>query len=136
MYKVLVFIALVSCLVSGRGHAAMTDWAEVQGGAVRLIADGPLHEGHYLAGLEFLLEPGWHTYWRYPGEAGIPPQISIEAQVLDSTCSKPILGEYMRAVTDGAPSVTQVGMIVPDCDAVGEYLVLKNLPADLTIARN
>ncbi|MDN3718361.1 protein-disulfide reductase DsbD family protein [Roseibium salinum] len=34
--------------------------------------------GQYLAGLEFLLEPGWHTYWRYPGDAGIPPQISFE----------------------------------------------------------
>lgn len=55
----------------------MTDWTEVQGGAVRLIASGALEDGHYQAGLEFLLEPGWHTYWRYPGEAGIPPQITL-----------------------------------------------------------
>jgi len=49
----------------------------VHGGAVRLIATGPVEDGHYLAGLEFVLEPGWHTYWRYPGDAGIPPQISL-----------------------------------------------------------
>jgi DsbC/DsbD-like thiol-disulfide interchange protein len=55
----------------------MTDWSEVQGGAVRLISSGPLEKDHYLAGLEFLLEPGWHTYWRYPGEAGIPPLVTL-----------------------------------------------------------
>lgn len=77
LVPVLVFVLLLSFL-PGRTHAAMTDWSEVHGGAVRLIAAGPIQDGHYLAGLEFLLEPGWHTYWRYPGEAGIPPQISTD----------------------------------------------------------
>lgn len=58
-------------------HAATTGWSEVHGGAVRLIATGPMEDGRYLAGLEFVLEPGWHTYWRYPGEAGVPPQITL-----------------------------------------------------------
>lgn len=70
--------AAVIAAVSSSARAEMTDWTEVQGGAVRLIAAGPLENGQYLAGLEFLLEPGWHTYWRYPGDAGIPPQISFE----------------------------------------------------------
>jgi len=72
------FLTLIALLLPAPVRAAMTDWTEVQGGAVRLIATGPMSEGHYLAGLEFLLEPGWHTYWRSPGEAGIPPQISID----------------------------------------------------------
>jgi DsbC/DsbD-like thiol-disulfide interchange protein len=29
--------------------------------------------GHYMAGLQLTLTPGWKTYWRSPGEAGIPP---------------------------------------------------------------
>lgn len=67
-------------------HAAMTGWTEVQGGAIRLIATGPIKDGRYLAGLEFMLEPGWHTYWRYPGEAGIPPLIDAsESANLKST---------------------------------------------------
>ncbi|MEP3048574.1 MAG: protein-disulfide reductase DsbD domain-containing protein [Roseibium sp.] len=61
-------------------QAAMTDWTEVQGGAVRLIASGPPEDGHYRVGLEFLMEPGWHTYWRYAGESGIPPQITFKDQ--------------------------------------------------------
>jgi DsbC/DsbD-like thiol-disulfide interchange protein len=78
MKQVCVLFTLLSCLLSGPALAAMTEWNEVEGGAVRLIADGTMNDGHYLAGLEFLLDPGWHTYWRYPGEAGIPPQISID----------------------------------------------------------
>ncbi len=70
-----LFLALLT--LTSPSRAAMTDWTEVQGGAVRLIASGKLEDGKYQAGLEFLLEPGWHTYWRYPGEAGIPPQITL-----------------------------------------------------------
>jgi DsbC/DsbD-like thiol-disulfide interchange protein len=29
--------------------------------------------GHYLAGLEIVLADGWKTYWRMPGDAGVPP---------------------------------------------------------------
>lgn len=30
-------------------------------------------EGTQMAGLRLVLAPGWKTYWRAPGEAGIPP---------------------------------------------------------------
>lgn len=54
-------------------QAASIDWVKVTGGAVRIISAGPLENGSYLAGLEFSLDPGWHTYWRFPGESGVPP---------------------------------------------------------------
>ena len=28
-------------------------------------------------GVEIQLEPGWHTYWRVPGDAGVPPQFDF-----------------------------------------------------------
>ncbi|KAA9010544.1 protein-disulfide reductase DsbD domain-containing protein [Histidinibacterium aquaticum] len=31
-------------------------------------------EGRHMAGLEIALAPGWKTYWRAPGDAGIPPE--------------------------------------------------------------
>lgn len=77
MKSALYTSAIVFLCALAPARADMTEWVEVHGGAVRLISSGPLQDGHYLAGLEFLLEPGWHTYWRYPGEAGIPPQISV-----------------------------------------------------------
>jgi DsbC/DsbD-like thiol-disulfide interchange protein len=30
--------------------------------------------GTHMAGLQLTLAPGWKTYWRSPGDAGIPPQ--------------------------------------------------------------
>lgn len=33
-------------------------------------------EGNHLAAVKITLNPGWKTYWRAPGDAGIPPQIT------------------------------------------------------------
>ncbi len=33
--------------------------------------------GDHIAGLRITLEEGWKTYWRAPGDAGIPPQFSF-----------------------------------------------------------
>lgn len=32
-------------------------------------------EGTHMAGLRITLAPGWKTYWRAPGDAGIPPEL-------------------------------------------------------------
>ncbi len=60
------------------GHAAA--WDGDKHSAVRLIAgdsedtaNGPLLR----AGVEIKLAPGWKTYWRYPGDAGVPPQFDF-----------------------------------------------------------
>jgi thiol:disulfide interchange protein DsbD len=44
---------------------------------VRLVFPGGnfLPVGHDRAGLYFQLEPGWHIYWKNPGDAGEPPHI-------------------------------------------------------------
>jgi len=33
-------------------------------------------QGTHMTGIRVTLRPGWHTYWRAPGDAGIPPQFS------------------------------------------------------------
>jgi DsbC/DsbD-like thiol-disulfide interchange protein len=43
--------------------------------SVRLLPGWRQGNLHYAA-LEVDLAPGWHTYWRVPGEAGIPPQLT------------------------------------------------------------
>lgn len=40
---------------------------------VRLIAGRAEPGGARMAGLVVEVEPGWKTYWRSPGEAGVPP---------------------------------------------------------------
>jgi DsbC/DsbD-like thiol-disulfide interchange protein len=47
--------------------------------AIRLIAAAPSQSaGATLrGGMEIRLAPGWSTYWRYPGDAGVPPRFDF-----------------------------------------------------------
>lgn len=51
-------------------------WKAESHAAARLIAGAPAKStdtAQRLAGLEIRLDPGWETYWRYPGDSGSPP---------------------------------------------------------------
>ena len=78
-----LFISLATCglalaLTSTAQAADSSAWSQDSRSAVRLIAgankggDAPLR-----AGIEIKLDPGWHTYWRYPGDAGVPPRFDF-----------------------------------------------------------
>lgn len=41
--------------------------------SARLLPGWQMSGGHYMAALELTLAPGWKTYWRAPGDIGIPP---------------------------------------------------------------
>ncbi len=43
--------------------------------AVQVIQGWRMDQGNHMAALRITLAPGWKTYWRAPGEAGIPPVI-------------------------------------------------------------
>jgi len=43
--------------------------------AVSLLPGWQAEDGSRMAALRLELEPGWKTYWRAPGDAGIPPSI-------------------------------------------------------------
>jgi DsbC/DsbD-like thiol-disulfide interchange protein len=53
-----------------------TQWVVLHGARVRLVA-GPAagNAMGYLAGIEVDLAEGWKTYWRMPGDAGVPPTL-------------------------------------------------------------
>ncbi|SNY92057.1 Thiol-disulfide interchange protein, contains DsbC and DsbD domains [Cohaesibacter sp. ES.047] len=57
-----------------QAEAATSPWQESLGGRMRLISGGTV-DGHYKAGLEIVLDAGWKTYWKVPGDSGIPPLI-------------------------------------------------------------
>jgi DsbC/DsbD-like thiol-disulfide interchange protein len=50
-------------------------WVELNNARVRLLAGPPAAQAakSYLAGVEIALGDGWKTYWRMPGDAGVPP---------------------------------------------------------------
>ena len=61
--------------------AASTAWIGNQHAAVRLLtaADDVSGASAVEAGLEFRFAPGWHGYWRTPGDAGIAPVLDWSA---------------------------------------------------------
>jgi DsbC/DsbD-like thiol-disulfide interchange protein len=57
-----------------QGNLAASAWVEQHASRVRLVAGrAKMARGPYLAGLEIILADGWKTYWRMPGDAGVPP---------------------------------------------------------------
>ena len=53
-------------------------WAEDSRSAIRVIAGANKSDAASLrAGIEIKLQPGWKTYWRYPGDSGVPPRFDF-----------------------------------------------------------
>jgi DsbC/DsbD-like thiol-disulfide interchange protein len=57
--------------------ALESSWTDASHAQLRLLADSG-NDGPR-AGIEIRLEKGWHTYWRYPGDAGVPPKFDWSA---------------------------------------------------------
>jgi len=75
---VLALLALAPLLAAaGEARAAASPWVRTPEAAVRLVtaseAVGSLER--LRLGLEFDLQPGWKTYWRSPGDGGLPPAL-------------------------------------------------------------
>ncbi|WJS84821.1 protein-disulfide reductase DsbD domain-containing protein [Paracoccus sp. TOH] len=47
--------------------------------AAELLPGWVTPEGHRMTALRLDLEPGWKTYWRSPGDAGVPPRFDWQA---------------------------------------------------------
>jgi len=64
--------------VRARAADDVSPWDGDARSATRLIAGTrPSGPAPLRAGIEIRLKPGWHTYWRYPGDAGVPPHFDF-----------------------------------------------------------
>jgi hypothetical protein len=71
--------------------------------------------------------------YTFPEGLAANAEVVIEAAVTEATCGRELLGETIMTMA-GEAYVTELTLAMPDCDAVGDILVLKNLMTDLTIA--
>ncbi len=84
-HAALVVGALLSLLSWAAGDVAraandVTRWDGDARSAARLVAGSQrAADGALRAGVEIRLKAGWHTYWRYPGDAGVPPKFDFGA---------------------------------------------------------
>lgn len=69
-----IYFILSACVLPVKS----ADWVETYGAKMRLIHDGEIGSGNQLTGvIHVQLEQGWKTYWREPGDSGIPPTFSF-----------------------------------------------------------
>src|SRR5262245_48107384 len=77
---VLVVGALLPWANVAQAADDVTRWDGDARSAARLVAGSQrATDGALRAGVEIRLKAGWHTYWRYPGDAGVPPKFDFAA---------------------------------------------------------
>ncbi|MBX9825948.1 MAG: cytochrome C biogenesis protein [Xanthobacteraceae bacterium] len=100
------FVALTGLPVVAAAPAIAADashWDDGLQSSVRLIAARTKGEGAeriHRAGIEFKLNAGWKTYWRYPGDSGVPP--SFDFSKSDNVKSAAVLFPAPVRFPDGA----------------------------------
>jgi DsbC/DsbD-like thiol-disulfide interchange protein len=78
---VAIFVVFFSASTMSGAQAAATDWVEEAGARIRLVVAEPeAGDTEIKAALQVELKDGWKTYWRDPGDAGVPPQISVTGE--------------------------------------------------------
>lgn len=77
-------------LMPGLAWAAESNVATTARDSVSLVsaANTPVN-GVVPLGLRFKLAPGWHIYWSNPGDAGLAPQLTLDAPALAGDFSYP-----------------------------------------------
>jgi DsbC/DsbD-like thiol-disulfide interchange protein len=81
--------------------ADASPWVEDNYSTIRLIAGADKNGADSLrAGIEIKMQPGWHTYWRYPGDSGVPPRFSFSGS--DNLATVKVLYPAPHAFTDEA----------------------------------
>jgi DsbC/DsbD-like thiol-disulfide interchange protein len=84
----------------------------------RLIG-GETQNGIWRAGLDLTLDDGWKTYWRMPGEAGVPPQFDWSGS--GNVASVAVLWPApTRFTDDGGETVGYKGRVVFPLDIIAE----------------
>jgi DsbC/DsbD-like thiol-disulfide interchange protein len=69
-------IVSVACAAIGVRAEDASPWQRDTHSAVRLLA-GSRSGAVLLGGIAIRLQPGWHTYWRTPGDSGVPPRFDF-----------------------------------------------------------
>ncbi|MBS1182070.1 MAG: hypothetical protein H6Q99_1950 [Proteobacteria bacterium] len=90
--KISAFLRFAFLLPLFGGFLAPASAFEAPTADARLVVAGGIQDGAYRAALELDLPDGWHTYWRNPGDAGIPPifDVARSDNLKDFTVAYPV----------------------------------------------
>ena len=100
----IVSLALTSPPATGGVHAQdASAWDTEPHAAARLIAGSRSKTANaefVRAGIEIRLDPGWKTYWREPGDSGVPPTLDFSGS--SNVQSVTVLWPAPQRFPDGA----------------------------------
>jgi DsbC/DsbD-like thiol-disulfide interchange protein len=92
-----------SSLLSEARAQDASPWQKDGHSAVRLLA-GSRSGAVLLGGVAFQLQPGWKTYWRTPGDSGVPPRFDFSKS--DNVEAVTVLWPAPKKFDDGAGGVS------------------------------
>jgi DsbC/DsbD-like thiol-disulfide interchange protein len=92
-------ILSVACATCEVRAEDASPWQRDAHSAVRLLA-GSRSGAVLLGGIAIQLQAGWHTYWRTPGDSGVPPRFDFSKS--DNVEAVTVLWPAPRKFDDGA----------------------------------
>lgn len=72
-------VLFAAAMSGAASQQAVSGWSQGAKSAIRLIAGGAGKDGSLRAGIEIRLAGGFKTYWRTPGDSGVPPRFDWSA---------------------------------------------------------
>jgi DsbC/DsbD-like thiol-disulfide interchange protein len=97
-FAVAAIFSVVSVATEVRADDA-SPWQQDTHSAVRLLA-GSRSGAVLLGGIAFQLQDGWKTYWRTPGDSGVPPRFDFSRS--DNVDAVTVMWPAPRQFDDGA----------------------------------
>ncbi|WP_245321494.1 protein-disulfide reductase DsbD domain-containing protein [Bradyrhizobium sp. NAS96.2] len=97
-FGVAALISVASVAAEVRADDA-SPWQQDTHSAVRLLA-GSRSGAVLLGGIAFQLQDGWKTYWRTPGDSGVPPRFDFSKS--DNVDAVTVMWPAPRRFDDGA----------------------------------
>jgi DsbC/DsbD-like thiol-disulfide interchange protein len=95
---VAVTLSVVCMAIEVRAEDS-SPWQRDSHSAIRLLA-GSRSGAVLLGGIAIQLQPGWHTYWRTPGDSGVPPRFDFSRS--DNVEAVTVLWPAPKKFDDGA----------------------------------
>jgi DsbC/DsbD-like thiol-disulfide interchange protein len=101
-FRMTLAACAIAMLLGAPAHADdASPWVEDSYSGLRLIAGAnPSGAESLRAGIEIKMQPAWHTYWRYPGDSGVPPRFSFSGS--DNVAAVKVFYPAPQTFTDAA----------------------------------
>jgi DsbC/DsbD-like thiol-disulfide interchange protein len=73
------FLCIASPSISAAASPGESAWVSSTDSKARLVSGTPDIDGKptLIAGVQLRMNPGWKTYWRNPGDSGVPPSFDF-----------------------------------------------------------